>query len=97
MERIKHEFQKTVSMVRSNSYGLVNTQDDVTLEITVGIKDQFDGWFELYDIETGGEAWYAEGSIQFHGKYVVGYDGCFSLPGVVGDKLEELGYSLEEL
>ncbi len=65
--------------------------------MTVGINDEQGGWFEVYDEESGGEDWYAEGSIDFDGMDVIGYDGCFDLPNVVCDKLEELGYNLDTL
>jgi len=97
MERIKHQFEATIGLSMGNSFGTIKTEDNVKLHCTLGIKDQFSGWFEIYDIKTGGESWYAEGSIDFHHKYVTGYDGCFDLPLPIKEKLVELGYSLEEL
>ncbi|MHA1988509.1 MAG: hypothetical protein ACW98D_17905 [Promethearchaeota archaeon] len=93
----KHEFEATVGLSLSNSFATLKTENNVKLQCTLGIKDQFNGWFEIYDIETGGESWYAEGCIEFHRQYVVGYDGCFDLPSPIKEKLVELGYSLEEL
>lgn len=90
----EHNFQATQSLSLGNSFGTIRTQKDVVLDVTVGVRDGH-GWFELYDEETGGEDWYAEGSIEFDGDTVVGYDGCFDLPKVVCDKLEEIGYTLD--
>jgi hypothetical protein len=95
MERQQYNFQATQSLSLGNSFGTIKTQKDIILEVTVGIKDEHGGWFEIYDEESGGEEWYAEGCIDFDGMTVVGYDGCFDLPKVVCDKLEELGYTLD--
>ena len=35
------------------------------MEVTVGIKNEDYGWFELYDEETGGDYIYAEGGLWF--------------------------------
>lgn len=37
------------------------------------------GWFEMYDKESGGEDYYASGSLSFTGKELDDYDGVFSL------------------
>ena len=97
MEAKQYDFEATQSLSLDTSYGSIRQQKDVELQVTVGIKDADSGWFELYDEETGGDDWYAEGGLEFDGMNVVGYDGCFELPNVVSDKLVELGYSLDEL
>ena len=75
-----------------NHYHQVTHSELYVKKITVGIKNEHDGWFEVYDIETGGDDWYAEGCLDFDGMDLVGYDGCFCLPDVVIDKLKSLGY-----
>ena len=92
MEKQKYEFEAIQSLSLGNSFGTIREEDNVKLHVTVGIKNEHDGWFEIYDIETGGEDWYAEGCLDFDGMELVGYDGCFSLPDVVIDKLKSLGY-----
>tara|TARA_R110000772_G_scaffold223563_2_gene334120 strand:- start:495 stop:785 length:291 start_codon:yes stop_codon:yes gene_type:complete len=92
MEVQKHEFEATQSLSLGNSFGTIREEDNVKLQVTVGIKSESSGWFEVYDIETGGDDWYAEGCLDFDGMDLVGYDGCFSLPEVVIDKLKTLGY-----
>ena len=92
MEVQKYEFEATQSLSLGNSFGTIRKEDSVKLQVTVGIKNEHSGWFEIYDIETGGEDWYAEGCLDFDGMDLVGYDGCFSLPDVVIDKLKSLGY-----
>ena len=64
-------FKAKQSLVLSNSFGVINKEKDVELDVTVGIIDDESGYFELYDILSGGDNWYAEGSIQFDGKNVV--------------------------
>jgi hypothetical protein len=69
------------------------------LEVTVGIKSEDYGWFEFYDVKTGGERVYAEGGLWFDNDgdttYLRDYDGVFELPEYVMDKLVEMGYSMD--
>jgi hypothetical protein len=90
-------FKAKQSLVLSNSFGVINKEKDVELDVTVGIGDDESGYFELYDTLSGGDNWYAEGSIQFDGKNVIGYDGVFDLPDVVKNKLVEMGYNIDDL
>jgi hypothetical protein len=95
---IKQEtFQATQGLSLENSFGTIRTEDNVLLEVTVGIKSEDYGWFELYDLESGGENWYAEGSLQIEDKAIVGYDGVFELSQVVIDKLKEWKYDTSEI
>jgi hypothetical protein len=95
---IKQEtFQAVQTLSLGNSFGTIKTKNNVTLDVTVGIKSDDYGWFELYDLETGGEEWYAEGSLQIENNMVTGYDGVFSLSQVVIDKLNEWGYDTSEI
>jgi hypothetical protein len=95
---IKQEtFQATQGLSLGNSFGTIKTENNVLLEVTVGIKSDDYGWFELYDLETGGEDWYAEGSLQIEDNAITGYDGVFELSTVVIDKLKEWGYECSEV
>ncbi len=93
----KETFQAVQSLQLENSYSVIKSETDVVLEVTVGINSEDYGWFEIYDIESGGEEWYAEGSLQIEDNAVTGYDGVFSLPTVVTDKLKEWGYDVSEV
>ncbi len=77
----------------------VTTSRGTELEVTVGIKNEGYGWFELYDVETGGERVYAEGGLWFSKEgdttYLRDYDGVFELPEYIMDKLVEMGYSMD--
>jgi hypothetical protein len=83
------------SLSLENSFGVLKRQRDVEIEVTVGIKADDYGWFEISDVENGGEDWYAEGGLWFEGKTLTDYDGVFSLPIPVIDKLREWGYEVE--
>lgn len=93
----EHTFTATESLSMENSFTVLKAQEDIKLNVTVGINDSDYGWFELYDEETGGEEWYAEGGIWFDGNKVEGYDGVFALPLCVVDKLKELGFDTKEV
>lgn len=92
-----HEFTATESLSMENSWTVLKVAEDIKLQVTVGINNPEYGWFEIYDIATGGEEWHAEGGLWFDGKRVTGYDGVFALPGCVVDKLKELGYDTTEV
>lgn len=86
-------FKATESLSLENSFGTIREQKGIELEVTIGIReDEGTGWFELYDIETGGDDWYADGGLWFNGKELTDYDGVFSLPVCIIEKLKELGY-----
>jgi hypothetical protein len=93
-------FRTTQNLVLENSFGVVGKEDSVLLDITVGIKENEDGrwgWFEISDIKTGGNDWYAEGSLEIEGMSVTGYDGVFELIEPIINKLKEWGYNTDEI
>lgn len=91
------EFFTTESLSLENSFGTIKEQENIELQITIGINSDDYGWFELYDVQTGGEDWYAEGGLELDGMSVVGYDGVFALPVAITDKLKEMGYDVSEV
>lgn len=81
----------------ANSFGVIDRQKNVTLEFNIGLHDGGEtGWFEFYDTRTGGELWYAEGMLWFERDKLVDYDGVFELPIEIIDKLDEIGYDVED-
>lgn len=88
------EFEATECLSLQNSFGILK-QEEVRLFCTIGINSDNYGWFEIYDIRTAGDEWYAEGGLWFEDKEVVDFDGVFDLPVCIKEKLKELGYSLE--
>lgn len=94
----KHEFRATSYVSYENSFGMIRNEWDCELQVTIGFSlDNSGGYFEIYDVETGGEKWYAEGCLDIDGKDVIGYDGIFSLPWFITDKLKELGFNTEDV
>jgi hypothetical protein len=93
----KESFQAVQSLSLENSFGVLKQEENVILEVTVGINSEDYGWFEVYDEQSGGDDWYAEGGLEIEGKSITGYDGVFSLPNVVIDKLKEWGYDCSEV
>lgn len=96
MEKQTYNFTAVQSLSLENSFGTIATEKHVELECSLGINSEDYGWFEFYDIKTGGEDWYAEGGLTFENKVLVDYDGVFALPPFILDKLAELGYNVED-
>lgn len=94
-EKTTTTFLATTDLCSSNSFGLVDKEANVELSITVGINSDDYGWFELYDTKTGGDRWYAEGGLWFENKTLTDYDGVFSLPIEIIEKLEQMGYNAD--
>ena len=97
--KMKKEFKfiAVQSLQLANSYGTLKEEDNIQLNVSVGINSEDYGWFEFYDVESGGEEWYAEGGLWFENKELVSYDGVFCLPMFILDKLEENGYNVESM
>jgi len=95
--KITQEFIATESLSLENSFGTIKEQQDIELQVTIGINSDDYGWFELYDVQTGGEDWYAEGGLELDGMSVTGYDGVFALPVCILNKLKEMGYDISEV
>ena len=93
------QYTKTTTehLTYENSFGTIREQKEVKLNCTLGINDDTYGWFEIYDEESGGDEWHAEGSLWFDNKDVTDYDGVFSLPSGVLELLKENGYNTEEV
>jgi len=93
------QYSKTTTehLTLENSFGIIRENAEVKLNCTVGIKDSTYGWFEVFDEETGGQDWHAEGGLWFDNWEVTDYDGVFSLPSGVIELLNEKGYNTEEV
>lgn len=91
------EMSVTTDMIRQNSFGITDKERNVELHITIGINSDTYGWFELYDIESGGEDWYAEGSLTFDNNRLIDYDGVYCLSNYIIEKLKEMGYDTSEI
>jgi hypothetical protein len=90
----KETFEVAIPLQLENSFGVIKAEDSVKIEVTVGMNSAEYGWFELYDIETGGDDWYAEGGLWFKDNALTDYDGVFSLLPCIVEKLKEWGYDV---
>ena len=97
MTKAIHKFKAIESLILENSFTVLKEQKDVELHVTVGINSDTYGWFEIYDEETSGDEWYAEGGIWIKDKVITDYDGVFSLPECIVNKLRELGYDVSDV
>lgn len=79
-----------------NSFGIIKQSMNVEMQFTIGINEHGNGYFEMYDVQSEGEEWYAEGCLFFDGKKLVDYDGVFSLSDSIIQKLTEMGYDCSE-
>ena len=74
---------------------------NVVMDTTIGIdpRHQYGGWYETYDLETGGDRFYAEGVLEVYfdedGPRLTGYDGCFELPDYIIKALEDKGVIID--
>lgn len=94
----KHEFKAVEGLQLENSFGVLNAESDIELNVSIGIGDADEhSWFEFYDEKTGGDDWYGEGILEIEDGAVTGYDGVFGLPVCIVDKLRELGFNVDEI
>jgi hypothetical protein len=93
MEKLELNFTTKENIVRQNSFGIIDAAENIELEVTIGYnpKNSY-GYFEFYDVESGGEEWYAEGGLWFSERELTEYDGVFSLPNFIITALEENGF-----
>ena len=83
---------------KSNSFGQVGEAKIVTIKYNISFNEERQyGSFELYDLESGGNDFYAEGGLWFKDNRLIDYDGIFSLPLPILDKLEEWGLDVDEM
>jgi len=92
----RYEWKVNTPLRMSNSFGTIRKEDNVEVECILRFRNEDRGSFELYDLKTGGDDWYAEGGLWFKNGRLRDYDGVFSLPSFIEDKLKELGYNTEE-
>jgi len=98
MKDFEEQFKVVEGLILENSFGVVKSEDDVVINVTIGYKSKDNyGWFEIYDENTGGDDWYAEGGLWFGGLELTDYDGVFALPSFVLDYLEKKGFDVEEM
>ena len=98
MSKLEKTFKKVryVGWERSTTPNI--EREKKTMEYSVGWdKECESGWFEIYDTESGGEDYYAEGCLEFTGITLDGYDGVFSLCEEVVNCLNEWGADVRQM
>lgn len=80
------------------SYAVLDHADSTEMNFSIGIDDKAQyGYFELYDVPTGGNRFHAEGGLWFEGKKLTEYDGVFSLSPQIIRELKTAGYDVSEM
>ena len=104
-----HSFEHTLPFVSMRTaYGNdIDKAENVKMdtEVCVDQEHQYGGWYETYDLETGGDRFYAEGVLEVEFDQdpqggnqlarLVGYDGCHELPDYIINALEEKGVIID--
>jgi len=96
-----HNFKTTLpNVAMTTAYGIDSDRaTNVEMETTIGL-DSDGGWYETYDIDTGGERFYAEGALETEtdengSVRLTGYDGCFELPEHITEALKQKGVIID--
>ena len=101
--KFTHSFKHTLPFVSMRTaYDVdLDAEKNVEMDTSVSIDPdhQYGGWYETYDLETGGDRFYAEGVLEVYfdedGPRLTGYDGCFELPEYITDALEAKGVTID--
>ena len=98
MSTQEKSFKKVRYVGWESSMSPIVEREKKTMQYHVGwIKDEERGWWELYDEESRGEDYYAEGTLGFDGNELNDYDGVFSLDEEIVKCLEEMGADVKEM
>jgi len=102
--KFTQDFKTTLPHVAMTTAYDIDTDraENVEMDTTIGIDPDHGtgGWYETYDLETGGDRFYAGGVLETEhdddGKVrLVGYDGCFELPDYIIKALEDKGVIID--
>ena len=92
MSELEKSFKKVRYVGWERSMSPHIEREKKTMQYTVGWDKEADrGWFEMYDEDSGGEDYYAEGGLEFTGNALDGYDGVFELDEEVVNCLKDWG------
>ena len=102
--KFTHSFKTTLPHVAmTTAYDVDKDRaTNVEMDTSIGIDPdhQYGGWYETYDLDTGGDRFYAGGVLETAhdddgSVRLVGYDGCFELPDYIIDALESKGVVID--
>lgn len=92
MSELEKSFKKVMYVGWETSMSPHIEREKKTMEYTVGWnKEEGRGWFEIYDEESGGNDYYAEGGLWFDKNELTDYDGVFSLDENVVECIKDWG------
>jgi len=80
-----------------SSHGVTDSERNVIIDIKVSLLEPDYGCFELWDLETGGVRWYAEGGLWFDEDGLVDYDGVACIDDAVLEIVRSWGFSTKEV
>lgn len=89
------EFNIKTDLNLQTAYGVIDSEKNVDLHVLVVLAEPSYGFFEIYDLKTGGQDWHAEGSLSIHENELLDYDGVFDLPFFVKVQLREWGIKVD--
>lgn len=90
---MEEKFQIERNMGKMNSFGPVGERKTVMMQVSVKVNEATNyGCYELYDIESAGDQFYAEGGLWFKEKNLIDYDGIYALPDFIVEKLRDNGF-----
>ena len=102
--KFTHTFKTTLPHVAmTTAYDVDKDRaTNVEMETTIEVDPNHPcgGHYETYDIDTGGERFYAGGILEVYWDdngdvRLTGYDGCFELPEYITDALEAKGVIID--
>ena len=102
--KFTHSFKHTLPFVSMRTaYDVdLDAEKNVEMDTSVSVdpNHQDGGWYETYDLDTGGDRFYAEGVLEVYWDdngdvRLTGYDGCFELPEYITDALEKKGVIID--
>lgn len=95
IENFEDTFEVVKGLSLETSYGRIRHENDVVISVTIGYRAEDNyGWFEIYDVKTGGDNWYAEGGLWFNDEELTDYDGVFELPEFIWEYLKKKGFDV---
>lgn len=101
MMKIQHTWESVLPYIsEETTHTTLRASNNVRIKTTIEIDMEWEhGWFEFYDIDTGGNRWHAEGELEVDEHdgqvWLVGYDGIFELPQHIIDKLKEFNVKID--
>ena len=107
--KFTHSFKHTLPFVSMRTAYDVDVDAaknvEMDTEVCIDPDHYYGGWYETYDLETGGDRFHAEGALETEHDVdpqggneivrLVGYDGCFELPDYIIKALEEKGVIID--